>query len=148
MLIIKRTTLLPINYYYGISVLAKNEAVLISISRYTVFLVYRPTLLLITHGLLNSEVWWFSRVPNWQYYTCTLTVTQIHIYSVHSDIDTHTQIHVNIHTDTQTCILRIDKGEKLKKVKLKISKASIISYLEIHIVWLRNWPVERKCCPE
>ena len=40
----KRTTLLPINCYYGISVLAKNEAVLISISRYTVFSVYRPTL--------------------------------------------------------------------------------------------------------
>ena len=44
MLIIKRATLLPINCYYGILVLAKNEAVLISIPRYTVFLVYRPTL--------------------------------------------------------------------------------------------------------
>ena len=44
MLTIKRTTLLPINCYYGISVLAKNEAVLISIPRYTVFSVYRPTL--------------------------------------------------------------------------------------------------------
>ena len=45
MLTIKKTTLLPINCYYGISVLAKNEAVLISIPRYTVFSVYRPTLL-------------------------------------------------------------------------------------------------------
>ena len=45
MLIIKRTTLLPINCYYGILVLAKNEAVLISIPRYTVFSVYCPTLL-------------------------------------------------------------------------------------------------------
>ena len=44
MLIIKRTTLLPINCYYGISVLPKNEAVLISIPRYTVFSVYRPIL--------------------------------------------------------------------------------------------------------
>ena len=44
MLTIKMTTLLPIDCYYGISVLAKNEAVLISIPRYTVFLVYRPTL--------------------------------------------------------------------------------------------------------
>ena len=49
MLIIKRTTLLPINCYYGISVLAKNEAILISIPRYTVFLVYRPTLVLTAH---------------------------------------------------------------------------------------------------
>ena len=52
MLIIKRTTLLPINCYYGISVLAKNEAVLISIPRYTVFLVYlvyRPTLVRTMH---------------------------------------------------------------------------------------------------
>ena len=45
MLTIKRTTLLPINCYYGNSVLAKNEAVLILIPRYTVFSVYRPTLL-------------------------------------------------------------------------------------------------------
>ena len=37
MLIKKRSTLLPINCYYGISVLAKNEAVLISIPWYTVF---------------------------------------------------------------------------------------------------------------
>ena len=44
MLIIKRTTLLAINCYYGILVLAKNEAVLISIPRYTVFSIYRPTL--------------------------------------------------------------------------------------------------------
>ena len=44
MLIEKRTTLLPINCYYGISVLAKNEAVLISIPWYMVFSVYRPTL--------------------------------------------------------------------------------------------------------
>ena len=44
MLTIKSTTLLPINCYYGISVLAKNEAVLISIPRYTVFLIYHPTL--------------------------------------------------------------------------------------------------------
>ena len=48
MLTIKRATLLPINCYYGISVLAKNEAVLISIPRYMVFSVYCPTLLLIT----------------------------------------------------------------------------------------------------
>ena len=38
--------MLPINCYYGISVLAKNEAVLISIPRYVVFSVYRPTLLI------------------------------------------------------------------------------------------------------
>ena len=44
MLTIKRTTLLPISCYYGISVLAKNEAVLISIPRYMIFSVYRPTL--------------------------------------------------------------------------------------------------------
>ena len=44
MLIIKVTTLLPINYYYGILVFAKNEAVLILIPRYPVFSVYRPTL--------------------------------------------------------------------------------------------------------
>ena len=54
MLIIKRTTLLPINYYYGISVLAKNEAVLISIPRYTVFSVYRPTLLIMCFIILLS----------------------------------------------------------------------------------------------
>ena len=44
MLAIKRTTLLPINCYYGISVFVKNDAALISISRYPVFLVYCPTL--------------------------------------------------------------------------------------------------------
>ena len=44
MLAIKRTTLLPINCYYGISAFKKNNVVLISIPRYPVFLVYRPTL--------------------------------------------------------------------------------------------------------
>ena len=43
MLAIKRTTLLPINCCYGISVFAKSEAVLILIPLYTVILVYRPT---------------------------------------------------------------------------------------------------------
>ena len=56
MLIIKRTTLLPINCYYGISVLAKNETVLILIPRYTVFSVYRPTLLAtIAQVLIHSQ---------------------------------------------------------------------------------------------
>ena len=45
MLTIKRTTLLPSNCNHGISVLAKNEVVLILIPRHTVFPVYRPTLL-------------------------------------------------------------------------------------------------------
>ena len=38
MLIIKRITLLPINCYYGILVLAKNKAVLISIPRYKLYI--------------------------------------------------------------------------------------------------------------
>ena len=38
--------MLPINYYYGISVLAKIEVVLILIPQYAVFSVYRPTLLI------------------------------------------------------------------------------------------------------
>ena len=42
MFTIKRTTLLPINCYYGILVLAKNEAVLILIPRYTVFFGISP----------------------------------------------------------------------------------------------------------
>ena len=54
MLTIKRTTLLPINCYYSDSVLAKNEAVLILIPRYTVFSVYRPTLLLFKSNNPNS----------------------------------------------------------------------------------------------
>ena len=44
-LAMKRTTLLLINCYYGISIFAKNEAVLILTLQYTVFLVYRPTLI-------------------------------------------------------------------------------------------------------
>ena len=61
MLTIKKTTLLPINCYYGIWVLAKNEAVLISIPRYTVFSVYRPTLMDV---LLRSQP---SVVPTYIY---------------------------------------------------------------------------------
>ena len=56
MLTIKRATLLPINCYYGISVLAKNEAVLISIPRYTVFSVYRPTLALSILKVLLASI--------------------------------------------------------------------------------------------
>ena len=41
MLTIKMTTLLPLLWYFGFW---KNEAVLISISQYLVFSVYRPTL--------------------------------------------------------------------------------------------------------
>ena len=54
MLIVKRTSLLPINCYYGILVLAKNEAALISIPQYMVFLVYRPTLNVRPYKIHNS----------------------------------------------------------------------------------------------
>ena len=55
MLAIKRTTLLPINCYYGISVFAKNEVIVILIPRYTVFSVYRPTLFMSQGYELSSH---------------------------------------------------------------------------------------------
>ena len=49
MLAVKRTTLLPINCYYGISVLAKMKP----IPRYMVFSVYHPTLVISSDTCLN-----------------------------------------------------------------------------------------------
>ena len=56
MLVIKRTTVLPINCYYGISILAKNEAVMLLIPRCTVFSVYSPTLAIIVLHLRTYTV--------------------------------------------------------------------------------------------
>ena len=50
MFTIKRTTFLPINCYYGILVLAKNEAVLILIPRYMVFFGILPNTKLMQSG--------------------------------------------------------------------------------------------------